>query len=100
MAEQDAVRADPKHYTVVAEDERVRVVRIRYGVGEKSVMHSHPDGVLVPLTDTHVRFTDEAGNTEEVRFKAGEAVLAPATTHLPENLGGEPLEGIVIEFKS
>ena len=100
MADQDAVRVDPEHYTVVAEDERVRVVRIHYGVGEKSVMHTHPDGVLVTISDSHVRFTDEAGNSEEVRFKAGEAILAPGTAHLPENLGSEPIEGFLIELKS
>jgi quercetin dioxygenase-like cupin family protein len=99
LAAPDAVRADPKHYSVEAEDERVRVVRIRYGAGEKSVMHTHPASVLVPLTDSHVRFTDEAGNADEATFKAGDAVLLPATTHLPENLGGEPIEGILIEFK-
>jgi hypothetical protein len=31
MAERDAVQADPKHYTVEAEDDRARVLRIRYG---------------------------------------------------------------------
>jgi hypothetical protein len=31
MVERDAVQADPKHYTVEAEDDRVRVLRIRYG---------------------------------------------------------------------
>ena len=100
MADQDAVRVDPGHYSVVAENERVRVVRIHYGVGEKSVMHSHPDGVLVTISDSQVRFTDESGNSEEVRFKAGEAILLGATVHLPENLGSEPIEGFLVELKS
>jgi quercetin dioxygenase-like cupin family protein len=99
MADQDAVRVDPEHYSVVAEDERVRVVRIHYGVGEKSVMHTHPDGVLVTISDSQVRFSDEDGNSEEVTFKAGEAILLPATTHLPENLGNQPIEGFLIELK-
>ena len=99
MAAQDSVQADPGHYSVVAEDERVRVVRIHYGIGEKSVMHTHPDGVLVTLTDSHVRFTDEAGTTEEVAFKAGEAILMPGTAHLPENLGSGPIEAFLIELK-
>ena len=32
------------------ENEKVRVLRIRYGSPEKSVMHGHPDGVLACLT--------------------------------------------------
>lgn len=99
MAERDAVQADPRHYTVGAEDDRVRVLRIRYGAGEKSVMHSHPAGAAVFVTDTRVRFTDEDGNAEELEGKAGDVVLMPATTHLPENLTGQPFEAIQIELK-
>jgi hypothetical protein len=40
---QDAVKVDPKHYTVVSENDQVRIVKVHYGPGEKSVMHSHPN---------------------------------------------------------
>ena len=70
---------------MAAEDERVRVLRIHYGVGEKSVMHAHPATVVIALTDNRARFTDEAGDTAELEMKAGEVLLLPATTHLPEN---------------
>lgn len=86
MADQDAVRDDPEHYTVAAEDERVRVVRIRYGVGEKSVMHAHPASVVVALDDNRARFIDEAGKTEELEMKAGGRF--PAARHDPP--AGEP----------
>lgn len=99
MAERDAVQADPGHYTVEAEDDRVRVLRIRYGGGEKSVLHSHPASVAVFITDARVRFTDDGGNTEEMEGKAGDAILMPATTHLPENLTQEPFEVIQVELK-
>ena len=44
---QDPTIVDSAHYKVEFENEQVRVVRITYGPGEKSVMHEHPDGVLV-----------------------------------------------------
>jgi quercetin dioxygenase-like cupin family protein len=48
----DPVRVDPKHYKVEFENERVRVVRIKYKPGEKSVMHSHPESIGgVPTAD-------------------------------------------------
>ena len=100
MPQADAVQVDPKHYSIEAEDERVRVLRIRFGAGEKSVLHSHPASVGVFLTDARVRFTDEAGQMQELEGKAGDAVLLPATTHLPENLTGQPFEVIQIELKS
>ena len=49
----DPVKVDPKHYTVEFENDRVRVVHIKYKPGEKSVMHSHPESVAVFLTDAH-----------------------------------------------
>jgi hypothetical protein len=33
---EDPVKVDPKHYKVEFENDRVRVVRIKYGPGEKS----------------------------------------------------------------
>ena len=39
---QDPVRVDPEHYRVELENEKVRVLRVRYGPHEKSVMHGHP----------------------------------------------------------
>lgn len=96
---QDAVKVDPKHYRVELENEQVRVLRIRYGPREKSVMHGHPASIGVHLTDAHVRFAFPDGKTEEVRVKAGEVLSYPSCEHLPENLSGQPLELVFFEFK-
>ncbi|MFQ5574672.1 MAG: cytoplasmic protein [Terriglobia bacterium] len=96
---QDPVKVDPQHYTVELEDEQVRVLRIRYGPREKSVMHGHPASFGVHLTDAHVRFTLPDGKTEEVRVKAGTVLSYPAGEHLPENLSDQPLELVFVEFK-
>ncbi len=95
----DAVKADPKHYSVVFENEKVRVLRIKYGPGEKSVMHEHPDSVAVHLTDAKVQFTYPDGKTEDGGGKAGDADWRPGSTHLPENTGNEPFEVILVELK-
>ncbi len=100
MAQEDPTKVDANHYTVEHENERVRVLRARYGPHEKSVMHSHPALVAVALTDAHTRFGDPEGNTEEVRLNAGESLLMPATDHLPENLSDRPLEVVLVELKS
>jgi quercetin dioxygenase-like cupin family protein len=99
MAERDGVQADPKHYTVEAENERVRALRVRYGRGEKSVLHSHPAALGIFLTDAHIRFNDEGGGPQELQGKAGDVVLMPATTHQPEKLAEQPFEVIVVELK-
>lgn len=95
----DPVKVDAKHYTIDAENDRVRVVRARYGPHEKSVMHGHPSLVAVFLTSNHGRFTLPDGRTEERSWKAGESMIMPAEEHLPENLSDELLEVILVELK-
>ncbi len=95
----DPITVDPKHYNVEFENDQVRIVRITYGPGEKSVMHGHPSSVLVYLTDCHGRFTYPDGKTEEIEAKAGEAMFAESTEHLAENLSDQPLELIIVELK-
>ncbi len=96
---QDPVKVDPKHYKVISENDRVRVLRFHYGPHEKSVMHSHPELVATFLVDGRAKFTMPDGTSQERAMKAGEAMWMPAETHLPENLGDTPIEGILVELK-
>ena len=96
---QDAVKVDPKHYTVLSENDRVRILKVHYGPHEKSVMHSHPDTVAVFLSDTKGKFTYPDGKSESFDTKTGETRYTPASTHLPENTGDTALDVIVIELK-
>jgi quercetin dioxygenase-like cupin family protein len=95
----DVIETDPQHYTVEFENERVRVLRIHYAPGEKSVMHSHPASVSVFLTDFYGQFTYPDGKTEEARVQAGQVFWDDPVAHLPENLGDKPFELLQIELK-
>ena len=96
----EATVADAKHHTVAFENPSVRVVRIKYGPGEHSVMHEHTrDGVLVYLTDQRVKFTYPDGKSEVVSAKAGQTAWVTPVTHRPENLENKPLEVLYIEIK-
>jgi quercetin dioxygenase-like cupin family protein len=99
LSAQDAVKVDPKHYTVVSENDQVRILKVHYGPHEKSVMHSHPDTVAVFLTDAKAQFTYPDGKKEDVPAKAGDARYSAASTHLPENTGDKEMEVIVVELK-
>ena len=95
---ENAVTADTDHYSVVFENDQVRVVRITYGAGEKSVMHEHGDGVVVFLTDTSTKMNMADGTSEDTVGKAGDVQWSPAQMHLPENTG-EAMEALYIELK-
>lgn len=97
---QDPVKVDAKHYKVVFENEKVRVVDVKYGPKEKSVMHDHPALTAVFLTDSRVKFTYPDGKTEEMQTKAGESRQMPAVKHNPENLSDQPMEVILVEWKA
>lgn len=99
VSAQDAVKVDPKHYSVVSENDQVRILRVHYGAHEKSVMHSHPATVAVFLTDAKGQFSYPDGKKQDFAVKAGEAQYEAATTHLPENTGDTGLDVIVVELK-
>ena len=96
---QDAAEVDPEHYKVEFENDQVRVLRITYGPGDKSVMHSHPEGVVVFMSDGVTKMTFNDGTSQEMKPKAGQVIWTPASKHQPENLGDEGFEVIRIEFK-
>ena len=95
----DAVTADPDHYSVEAENDVARVLRIRYGAGETSVMHHHPANCAILVTDASVNFELPSGETEEAPGEAGQVNCGDAGVHKPSNTGDDSLEAILIEFK-
>jgi quercetin dioxygenase-like cupin family protein len=100
LSAQDAAKVDPKHYTLVSENDQVRILKVHYGPHEKSVMHSHPNSVAVFLTDSKVQFTDAAGKKTDMAAKAGDAQASPGGTHLPENVTDAGMDLILVELKA
>ena len=99
VSAEDAAKVDPKHYTVVSENDQVRILKVHYGPHEKSVMHSHPATVIVPLTESKGTFTFPGGKKEDFDLKAGVAQYSAAITHLPENTGDAGFDAILVELK-
>ena len=95
----DPVQVDSGHYRVLLENDVVRVLKISYGPGEKSVMHWHPAHIAVGITDSHVRMSFPDGSTQDLTLAAGDVIEAPAGEHLPENLTDQPMEVVAIELK-
>lgn len=94
----DAVTADPTHYSVSFENDVARFLRVKYGAGEKSVMHRHLPGCVIFLTDQTFNFTLPDGTTEPASAPAGALGCGDGNVHLPENIAGEA-EFIMVEFK-
>ncbi|HVW08458.1 MAG TPA: hypothetical protein VHC90_07750 [Bryobacteraceae bacterium] len=95
----DPVVADPKHYTIAFENEKVRVLRIKYGPRERSPMHCHPPLVGVFLTPHHSRHTFADGTVLEMSGSPGEVRYMENCQHAPENLSDGPFELVAVELK-
>lgn len=96
---QDATKVEPGHYKLAFENDKVQVVYIQYGPHEKSRMHSHPQGVVVNISEAHLRFTHENGKTQDVYSEPGEARWFPPFRHTVENLGETAYSGVYIAVK-
>jgi quercetin dioxygenase-like cupin family protein len=96
---QDPTKVEPKHYKLDFENERVQVVSVHYGPREKSSLHEHPGGVVVSLSEGHLRFTDEAGKTREVYAKPGEVRWYAPFKHRVENLSDTTYDAVYIGVK-
>jgi|SRR5271167_3952897 len=96
---QDPVKADPEHYRVEFENEKLRVIRVRYGPHERSVMQEYPSLVQINLSVAHLIFHYPDERTETVEAKAGQVLSFLASERLPENLSDFPFEAIAVEWK-
>ena len=99
-AAQDPTIVEARHYKLAFENDRVQVVDVHYGPHEKSKMHDHPGGVVVYITEGHLRFVDQDGKVKEVYAKPDEARFFPALRHRVENLGDKPFDAVYIGLKT
>jgi quercetin dioxygenase-like cupin family protein len=96
----DPTVVDSAHYSVIADNPAVRILKVSYGAGESSTMHYHPDAIAVSLADGTFRFTLPDGTTRDATLPANAALYMPAETHNPQNAGSERSELILVEFKA
>lgn len=85
--------------SVVFENERVRVSRVRVEPGETHEGQQRNDRVLVYMTDVHQRRNQDGQDGEELRRGAGDVVWREASRPEVRNLGDAPIETLIIEMK-
>jgi beta-alanine degradation protein BauB len=95
----DALKAAPDVYSLVFENERVRVLNVKFSPGQKTKMHSHPDHVIYVLKDGKLKITLPDGKSNEVSLKTGQAIWMQAGQHSAENIGGTEAVNLVVELK-
>jgi quercetin dioxygenase-like cupin family protein len=94
---QDVMQFGVAHLKVLAEDDKVRVLKYTPKSGDKTPMHSHPASVIYIIKGGRLKITSSEGKTTEAEIKTGDALLRPPVTHADEAV--DSVEAILIELK-
>ena len=85
-------------YTVVFENDRVRVLEYRDAPGHLTTPHHHPDSVMYTLSSFRRRLHVD-GNHRDVEMPAGFVGWLPAQEHAGENIGDTDTHVVFVELK-
>jgi quercetin dioxygenase-like cupin family protein len=96
---QDALEVAPEHYTVLLENDKVRVLEVKIKPGEKEAMHTHPATVHIEMVPTKVKIGYPDGKSVELEGKKGEAIWVGPVKHTVENIGDTEIHAYIIELK-
>jgi uncharacterized RmlC-like cupin family protein len=83
----DPAVVDAKHYTVMLDNDQVRVLRIHFDPHDKGEQHEH-------ILNRVVFFLND-----QERGKADDVYIAGAATHIEENASAQPADRIAVELK-
>ena len=93
----DLVKVAPEHTQVMAQNDRVRVLKFTAKAGDRIPKHAHPSMVVYVLKKGMRRFTNEDGKTINNNPQTGDAVLRDPIVHNEEVM--EDFETILVEIK-
>jgi len=100
-ADIDPVVVSPDMYTVLLENDHVRVVRYVIQPGERDNWHTHPPKVSYVASGGKLRITIDGGESFEVTEETGHTSWMSALgRHFAENIGDTPVSVILVEVKS
>lgn len=94
----DPVQSNPALYSVIFENDRVRVLEYRDQPGDESVPHDHPDSVMVTLS-AFTRVLSSGERSVDVRMPADTARWLGAQNHSGHNTGDTETHCIFVELK-
>lgn len=96
----DLLKVDPKHYKIEIDNNQVRVLRLHLGRREKTQLHAEVfEHLLVPLTAASLKVTDSEGHAKTVAVKRADLQWLAPDEEADENLGDQPYEALIVEFK-
>jgi len=97
----DPAVVSPDIYTILLENEHVRVLEYEIMPGEKEAWHTHPPKVAYIVSGGELRITPEGADSFVVQENSGNAAWMGAVgRHIGENVGTTPIRIVLVEIKS
>jgi beta-alanine degradation protein BauB len=96
----DPVKLMPQYFKVRLDNARVRVLEFHLKPGEREVMHSHPEGIVFPLTSATVRNISPDGSATTRTYVGGDVMWRDSVTHMGENIGNSEAHFLAVELKN
>src|SRR5579859_6175245 len=90
------VALDPSHFRMVLENDHVKVIRVRLGPREKSMVMEIPAHVMTCITDQQVRLHYAHAKFADRSQKAGYTAWVERDEYGVENLEDKPAEWILV----
>jgi beta-alanine degradation protein BauB len=98
---QDPVKLRPDMFTVMLENDHVRVLEWTFKPGEKELPHTHPEMVTYILSGGKRAAYGADGNLiNEREMKAGQVFWSGPTKHVLVNTGTAEIKAIIVEIKT
>jgi hypothetical protein len=95
----DPTVTNPEHYSVVFENDRVRVLEYTDHPGDKTTPHEHPDSVIIALSTFQRRMYSTDDEPHDVTLTAGKVGWLSAQRHSGHNIGETESRALFVELK-
>ena len=96
----DVLVAASSAYSLLLENDRVRVMEVRLKPGQTAPMHNHPnDHVVIVKNDARLKLSFPDGKDAVFDLKAGQVLWLDAGPHQTQNAGTGDADNLVIEIK-
>jgi quercetin dioxygenase-like cupin family protein len=87
------------YYSVLWENEYIRVVEHTMAPGDSEPMHAHPEMLAYVMERSDLLITEEDGTTNKIELNKGDFQQLPSWTHSIRNVGDTHLHTLLVELK-